>query len=98
LRRDGIDLDDAHSWVVWATVVLSVAEVTDPCLERGRIVLVDEATVCHNLGLARDGGPFAGVVEEAEVDVGVGLEVVGLAGLGVGVEDEVDAVALLRLG
>jgi len=58
---------------------------------------VDEATVGHDLGLAGDGGPFAGVVEEAEVDVGVGLEVVGLAGLRVGVEDEVDAITLLWL-
>ena len=56
---------------------------------------MDEATVGHDLGLAGDGGPFAGVVEEAEVDFGVGIEVVGLAGFGVGVEDEVDAVAFL---
>lgn len=45
--------------------------------------------------LARDGGPFAAAVDEADVDFWVGFQVVGLAGFGVGVVDEVDAVALL---
>jgi len=56
---------------------------------------VHEVAVGDDVGFAGDGGPFAGVVEEAEVDVGVVFEVVGLAGFGVCVEDEIDAVAFL---
>lgn len=95
LRSNGLDLDNTDSWVVWATIVLAVTEVTDPCLESGRVVLVDDAAVSLDASLAGKGSPFAGVVQEAEVDVRVGLEVIGLARLGVGVEDEVNAVALL---
>lgn len=67
--------------------MLAVAQVADPRLQGRRVVLVDEIAVGDNVGLAGNGGPFAGVVEEAEVDVGVVLEVVGFAGFGVGVED-----------
>jgi len=95
LRSGSGNLDDNDSWVVWTTVVLAVAEVTDPCLERWRVVLVHLLAVGLDLGVAGDRGPFAGWGEEADVDVWVGLEVVGLAGLGVGVEDDVDTVALL---
>jgi hypothetical protein len=56
---------------------------------------VHHLTVSHNLGLSGNRGPFARVVEEAKVDVRVVLQVVCLAGLGVGMEDEVDAVTLL---
>jgi len=58
-------------------------------------MLPDDVAIRLNGGVARDGSPFAGVSDEAEVDRSVGLEVVGLAGLGVGVEEEVEAVALL---
>jgi len=57
---------------------------------------VHELAVGDNVGFTGDGGPFTSVVEEAEVDVGVVLEVVGLARFGVCVEDEVDAVAFLE--
>jgi len=75
--------------------VLAVTEVADPGLEGWGVVLVDLLAIGLDGGFAGDGGPFAGVVEEAEVDFGVSVEVVGLAGFGVGVEDEVDAVAFL---
>jgi len=75
--------------------VLSVAEVSDPRLERGAVVLVDLFAVGDDGSGAGDGGPVAGRGEESDVDVRVVLEVVGLSGLGVGVEDEVDAVTLL---
>ena len=90
-----LNLDDNDSWVVWATVVLAVTEVTDPGLERGRVELLDARAVGLDGSGAGDGGPLAAVVEEGEVDDGVLFEVIGLAGLGVGVEDEVDAIVLL---
>jgi hypothetical protein len=90
------DLDEADARVLRATVVLAVAEVTEPGLERGRVVLLDARAVGLDGSGAGDAGPLAGVVEESKVDLGVLLEIVGLAGLGVGVEDEVDAVVLLR--
>lgn len=92
------NLDEADARVLGTAVVLAVAEVTKPCLEGGGVVLLDAGAVGLNGSGAGDGGPLAGVVEESEVDVGVLGEVVGLAGLGVGVEDEVDAVVLLRGG
>lgn len=95
LRSLSSDLDDNDSWVIWTAIVLAVAEVTNPCLECWRVVLVHLLAVGLDLGLAGNRGPLAGWGEEADVDVWVGLEVVGLAGLGVGVEDDVDTVALL---
>ena len=95
LRCLGRHLDNNDSWVVWATVVLSVTEVSNPRLERGAVVLMHLLTVGDDGSGAGDRGPLAGRGEEGDVDVGVVLEVVGLAGLGVGVEDEVDAVTLL---
>jgi len=91
----GVDLDQDDSWVLWATVVLSVTKVAQPGLEGLRVVLAHLLAVGLDRGLAGDGRPLARVVEEAQVDFRVCLEVVGLAGLGVGVEDDVDAVALL---
>lgn len=90
------DLDEANARVLRATVVLAVTEVAEPGLERRRVVLLDAGAVGLDGSGAGDAGPLAGVVEESEVDLGVLLEVVGLAGLGVGVEDEVNAVVLLR--
>jgi hypothetical protein len=90
------DLDEANTRVLRTAVVLAVTEVAEPGLERGRVVLLDAGAVGLDGSGAGDAGPLAGVVEESEVDLGMLLEVVGLAGLGVGVEDEVDAVVLLR--
>ena len=79
LRGLGSDLDDTDSWVLWATIVLSITEVTNPCLERWRVVLSDLLTVGLNAGLAGDGSPFAGGCEECQADLWVGLEVIGLS-------------------
>lgn len=92
------DLDQADARVLGTAVVLAVTEVAEPCLEGGGVVLLDAGAVGLDGSGAGDGGPLAGVVEEGKVDIGVLGEVVGLAGLGVGVEDEVDAVVLLRCG
>ena len=97
LRSLAGDLDEADARVLGTTVVLAITEVAEPGLEGRRVVLLDAGAVGLDGSGARDAGPLAGVVEEGEVDVGVLLEVVGLAGLGVGVEDEVDAVVLLWL-
>jgi hypothetical protein len=45
--------------------------------------------------MARDGSPLSRVVDEANVDRRVLLEVISLTRLGVGVEEEVKAVTLL---
>lgn len=71
LRSYSLDLDNTHTWVVGATVVLAVAEVADPRLEGGRVVLVYGVAVGDDAGLASDRGPLTIVVEEAEVDVRV---------------------------
>lgn len=71
LHGQGLDLDATNPRVVRATVVLAVAEVADPRLEGRAIVLVYNVAVCQDARLAGDAGPFARVVEEAEVDVWV---------------------------
>ena len=93
-----LDLDKTDSWILWAAIVLAVLEITEPGFERRRVELANLLPVGLDGGDAGDGRPLAGVVEEAEVDFAVALEVVGLAGLGVGVEDQVDAVAFLHAG
>lgn len=90
------DLDEADTWVLGTTVVLAITEVAEPGLERCGVVLLDARAVGLDGSATRDAGPLAAVVQESKVDVGVLLEVVGLAGFGVGVEDEVDSVVLLR--
>jgi hypothetical protein len=59
-------------------------------------VLPNDLTICLDGGMAGDGSPLAGVVDEAEVNGLVGLEVVGLSRLGVGVEEEIEAITLLQ--
>jgi len=51
--------------------VLSVSEVADPGLEGRRVVLPDLFPIRLVRGLAGDGGPLAGWLEEGEVDVRV---------------------------
>lgn len=91
----GVDLDEADSWVLWATVVRTITEISDPGLQTGGVILADLLAVGLDGDPAGDGGPLAGGVVEGKVDVGVVLEVVGLARLGVGVEKKVDVVILL---
>jgi hypothetical protein len=64
----GLDTDDANAGVLWATVVLAVTEVTDPGLQGWRVVLPDNVAVGLDRGMARDGSPLSGVVDEANVD------------------------------
>lgn len=74
----------------------TVAQVADPCLQSGRIVLLHNAAIGLDGGMSRDRGPFTTVVDEADVDGRVCLKVIGLAGFSVGVEEKIEAVALLR--
>ena len=73
----------------------AVTQVAKPSLQGCRVVFVDEFAVGRDGGGAGDGGPFAGGVEEGDVDGGVGGEIVSFAGFGVGVEEEVDAARFL---
>lgn len=73
----------------------AVTEVADPCLQCGRVVLPDNFAVRLYGSVAGDGCPLAGWSDEGDIDGRVRLEVVGLAGFGVGVEEELEAVALL---
>lgn len=75
--------------------MLAVAEIAEPGLESGRVVLSNLLAVGLERGLAGDGCPLARRVEECKVDVVVRLEIIGLARLRVRVEDEVDTVTLL---
>lgn len=76
--------------------MLSIAQVSKPCLELRGVVFLDGLTVGHDAGSAGEGGPLAAAVKEGDVDVGVRLKVVGLAGFGVGVEDEIETAAFLQ--
>lgn len=91
----GLDTDDANAWVFWTAVMLAVAEVADPGLERWRVVLADNLAISLNGCMARDGSPFSGVVDEANVDRRVFFQVICLARLSVGVEEEIEAVSFL---
>lgn len=91
----GLDLDQPDARIFGTAIVFAVLEVPEPGFEGGGIVFANFGAVGLDGGVAGDGGPFAGRVDEGEVDVGVCGEVVGLAGFGVGVEDEVEAVAFL---
>jgi hypothetical protein len=75
--------------------VLAIAEVANPGLQRGRVVLLDDSAVGLDGGVTGDGRPLARVGDEANVDRGIFLQVVGLARLCVGVKEEIEAVALL---
>lgn len=76
----------------------AVSEVAEPGFEAGGVVFADGVAVGDDGGVAGDGGPFAGGIQEGDVDFGVRVQVVGFAGFGVGVEEEVDAAAFLLLG
>ena len=91
----GLDLDDADPRVLVAAVVLPVAQVAEPGLEGGAVVFLDHAAIGDDLRRAGDRGPLARAVEEGDVGARVGRDVVRLAGLGVGVEDQIDAAGFL---
>lgn len=91
----GLDPDDTNPRILWAAIVLAVTKITNPSLQSWGVVLPNNITVGLDRGMARDGGPLARGVDEPNVDRRVLLKVIGLARLGVGVEEEIEAVALL---
>ena len=94
-RSHGLDFNNPDPWIIRATIMLSVAEVAHPGFQRGRVVFVDEGAVGGDGGFAGNGSPFARGVQEGDVDIGVGFEVVGFAGFSVRVEEEIDTAGFL---
>jgi hypothetical protein len=78
LRRHGLDFDEHDTWVLWATVMLAIAQVAHPRLQAGRVVLLDGFAISDNVGSTADRCPFTTGGEEAQVDIGVRLKIVGL--------------------
>ncbi|KAI6759749.1 hypothetical protein HG530_010429 [Fusarium avenaceum] len=93
-----LDADDANARVLLGAIVDTVAEVTEPSLEGWGVVLSNKAAICANAGIASNRSPLSRGIDEGNVDMRVSIEVVGLAGLGVGVEEKVNASGLLRKG
>lgn len=91
-----LDADDTNARVVLRSVVLAIAEVAHPRLETLAVVLLHDAAVCLNGGLAGDRGPLPRTVDEADVDLGIALQLVCLVGLGIGEEEQVGAIGLLE--
>ena len=67
--------------------MLPVTQVAEPCFEGGRVVFLNYGAVGYDGGVAGDGRPFAGRIEERDVGVRVRCDVVSLARFGVGVKD-----------
>ena len=59
------------------------------------VVLPNKIAICDYGGEATDRRPFVGGIEEGDIDVGVGGEVVRFSAMGVGVEEEVYAAVFL---
>lgn len=97
-RCQSLDLDDANPRVFWSPIVFAVLQIAKPRFQGGRIVFANHLTVSDNVGLARDGGPFAGGIEEGDVDFRLRLEIVGFARFSIGVEQEVNAASFLYPG
>ena len=91
----GLYLDDADSWIVLATIVCPITEISKPSFQSWRVVFLDSSSVGEDTGFAGDGSPFAAAVEEGDVDGVIGGDVVGLARFSVGVEDKVDTARFL---
>lgn len=91
-----LDADDANPGVVLGTIMLTIAEVTHPSLQAWAVVLLDSATVGIDGGRARDGRPLAGAIQEADVDLRILLQLIRLVRFGVGKEEQLGAILLLR--
>lgn len=75
--------------------MLPIPQITDPGLQCRCIMLRHQTTVCFDSCSPRDRRPLARGIDEGNVDMGVGSEVVRLARLGISVEEKVDTVGLL---
>jgi hypothetical protein len=97
LCRRSLDADDGNARVFGAAIMLAVTEVTQPGLERRRVVFANNLAVGLDGCMAADRCPLARGCDEGDVYARVRAKVVRLAGFGVGVEEEVEAVALLYI-
>lgn len=75
--------------------MLAILQVAKPRFQGRRVVFANRLTVSDDVGFAGDGGPFAGGIEEGDIDLGFGFEIIGFAGFGVGVEKQVNAASFL---
>lgn len=75
--------------------MFSVSKVTQPSLQRWRVVFADHSSICYDGSVTREGCPLSSSIIEGHIDGGVGFEVIGLSGLGVGVEDKINASVFL---
>jgi hypothetical protein len=69
--------------------VLAVFEITNPRLQGRGVVLPDDGAVRLDGRVSADRGPFACGSDEGDIDGWVCGEVVGFAGFGVCVEEQV---------
>lgn len=74
--------------------MLAISQIANPRLQRRRVEFLHRLAICEHAGLATDGRPFASTIDEGDVDVRIIVELIRLAGFGIGVEDEVDSVVL----
>lgn len=73
----------------------AISQVSEPSFQSWAIVLLNQGSVSDDTGLPSDGSPLSGRVDESDVNVRVAGDVVGLARLGIGVEEKVNAIGLL---
>jgi len=90
----GLDLNERYTGVLWSTVVLSIFEITEPCLHRGVPYLPDLGTILSESGLSRDGSPVTGGgLYVSDVNVRVVFDLWGLISVDVCYVNEVGAVS-----
>lgn len=75
-----------------------IPQIAQPRFQRYRVIFAYHCTISNDVCLSRDGSPLAGRIEKGNIDLRVGLQIVGFAGLGVGMKYEIDAIAFLFRG
>lgn len=93
--RGSLDSDDTNSRIILRAIMCAVAQVSKPSLQSRVVVFLDERPIGDDVRLSGDGSPLARRIDEGDVDVRVARQVVSLPGLGVCVEEEVEAVGFL---
>jgi hypothetical protein len=93
--RRRLDTNNTDTGVVLRPIVGAISQISQPGLQRLVVVLLDQRSICDDASLSSNGSPFSGGVDEGDVDVRVAGEVVGLAGLCVGMEEKIDTLRFL---
>lgn len=97
MRRRHLDPDDADARVVLSSIMDTVPQIPEPCPQVRAVVLFDKGPVRDEVGRAADRGPLTRVVQKADVDMRVAGEIVGLARLGVGMKEQINAASFLEM-